>query len=266
MNGPRLVAAPHLVALSDRPPMRHGSLRCADARLVADPAAALIWPEQELVVVADLHLEKGSSFARRGSLLPPYDTPSTLGRLEAVLGRWRPRRVISLGDGFHDALGSGRLGPADRRSLRALVGAHDWLWVAGNHDPGAPEGLGGRFEEAVEISGLRFRHVPEDGPTGGEVAGHLHPSASVVVRGQRLVRRCFVADARRILLPAFGSYTGGLDVFDPAIASLFGDGFEASLLGDGRIHAFSNHRLRDATRRSSARPPRPFAGAPPARR
>ena len=223
--------------------MRRAWLRCDGALLIAEPAGALVWPEQSLVVVADLHLEKGSALARRGTLLPPYDTRSTLTRLETVLRCWRPRRVISLGDGFHDARASARLASEDRLRLADLIAAHDWLWITGNHDPTPPSELGGRIEAAVEIAGLLLRHVPDRCPGRAEVAGHLHPAASVTVRGRRLRRRCFVGDSRRLLLPAFGSYAGGLDVFDPAIAGLFEGGFRAALLGERCVHTVPHHRL-----------------------
>lgn len=216
--------------------MRQAWLECGPARLLADASGALVWPEQEAVIVADLHLEKGSSFARRGSLLPPYDTRSTLARLEAVLGRYRPRRVISLGDGFHDGGACLRLAAADRQRLRALVDAHDWLWIRGNHDPEPPLRLGGRSEATAEIGGVTFRHEPSPGPIESEIAGHLHPKASLTVRGRRVSRPCFVADGRRALLPAFGSYTGGLDVRAPAIARLFAQGCAIRLLGRGRVY------------------------------
>lgn len=223
--------------------MRPASLRCAGALLIADPAGALVWPEQSLVVVADLHLEKGSGLARRGTLLPPYDTRATLARLESVLLRWRPRRVISLGDGFHDARARSRLAAGDRRRLTELVAAHDWLWITGNHDPQPPSDLGGRSEEAIEIAGILLRHMPEPRPGRAEIAGHLHPAAGITVRGRRLRRRCFVGDDRRLLLPAFGSYAGGLDVFDPAISGLFENGFRAALLGERSVHAVPHQRL-----------------------
>ena len=223
--------------------MRRAWLRCDGALLIADPAGALVWPERSLLVVADLHLEKASALARRGTLLPPYDTRSTLARLETALRRWRPRRVISLGDGFHDGEGSVRLAPDDRARLERLIAAHDWLWLVGNHDPDPPQGLGGRVEAAVRIAGITLRHVPDRAPGGAEIAGHLHPCASVTVRGRRLHRRCFVGDERRLLLPAFGSYTGGLDVFDPAIAGLFDGGFRAALLGTRGVHPLPHHRL-----------------------
>lgn len=220
-------------------------LRCDGAALMADPSGALVWPEQALVVVADLHFEKGSSLARRGTLLPPYDTRATLTRLEQVLARWQPRRVISLGDGFHDPAASERLATSDRRRLAALTDACEWLWLAGNHDPGPPQGVGGRVEAAVEIDGVVFRHLPAGSSSGAEVAGHLHPKARVAARARSVSRPCFVGDGTRLLLPAFGSYTGGLDVLDPAIAGLFADGFNVGLLGDGKVHSVSHQRLRE---------------------
>jgi DNA ligase-associated metallophosphoesterase len=241
--------------------MRQAWLPLGDAVLVADLSGALVWPEQSMVVVADLHLEKGSALARRGLLLPPYDTRTTLTRLEAVLARWRPRRVVSLGDGFHDGAASTRLGAEDRLRLRRLVAACDWLWLAGNHDPAPPEGLGGRVEQALEIAGITLRHAPAPQPGAREIAGHLHPCAGVEVRGRQLSRRCFVDDGRRLLLPAFGSYTGGLDVLDPAIASLFADGFQATLLGEQGVHALPHHRLlRRAARDPRRRRPAAWSG------
>jgi uncharacterized protein len=228
--------------------MRQAWLRCAGAGMLADPSGALLWPEQALLVVADLHFEKGSSIARGGSLLPPYDTRATLACLEAALARLAPRTVISLGDGFHDPDACLRLPAEDRARLAALVARHDWIWLVGNHDPRPPAGVGGRSETELEVAGTTFRHIPAAAPDGLEIAGHLHPSARVTVRGRRLARPCFVCDGRRMILPAFGSYTGGLDVFDPAIASLFADGFEVALLGDGRVHPLPQARLDQSTR------------------
>jgi hypothetical protein len=228
--------------------MRQAWLRCAGAGLLADPSGALLWPEQALLVVADLHLEKGSSIARFGSLLPPYDTRATLACLEAALARLAPRTVISLGDGFHDGDASARLAAEDRARLAVLVARHDWIWLVGNHDPRPPAGLGGRSATAWKVAGTTFRHIPADEPDGPEIAGHLHPSARVTVRGRRLARPCFVCDDRRMVLPAFGAYTGGLDVFDPAISGLFAGGFEVALLGDGRVHPLPQARLDPSSR------------------
>ena len=218
-------------------------LRDHRIQLMADQSGALIWPDKKLLVIADLHLEKGSSFARRGSLIPPYDTRSTLNRLAKVLMRWAPDRVISLGDGFHDGEASRRLSEGDRARLKSVTSCYDWTWITGNHDPLPPDDVGGKVADVVEIDGLTFRHMPTEGEVAGEIAGHLHPKASVVARGRRVCRPCFIADARRVLLPAFGSYTGGLSVSDPAVGSLFPDDYRAYLLGRDRIHKVARHQI-----------------------
>jgi hypothetical protein len=182
------------------------------------------------MVVADLHFEKGSSFPG----LPPYDTAATLAALGGVLRRYRPRRVICLGDSFHDCGAAMRLDREDRDALAALVVVHDWLWVAGNHDP-APPALGGRVVSEIAIGGLCFRHEAVGAAEPGEVSGHYHPKAIWRARGWSVRGRCFVGDARRLILPAFGAYAGGLDVRDPAIARLFPDGCDVHLIARGRI-------------------------------
>jgi DNA ligase-associated metallophosphoesterase len=218
------------------------------AHLVADRSGALVWPERRLLVVADLHFEKGSSMAGRGSLIPPYDTRSTLARLAKVLLRWAPDRVISLGDGFHDGDASHRLAADDRARLRQLTSRHDWTWVAGNHDPLPPADVGGKVAASVEIGGLIFRHLPCLDGASGEIAGHLHPKASVSARGRRVSRPCFVADQHRVLLPAFGCYTGGLHVSDPAISSLFPGDYRAYLLGRDRVHKVARWQVEPTAR------------------
>lgn len=236
--------------------MTHHPLRLAGAVLLPDLSGALLWPEQATVVVADLHLEKGSAFARRGSLLPPYDTRATLDRLEAVLNRTSPRRVICLGDSVHDRDAADRMVPADTARIKALTAAYDWVWVSGNHDPqpaGSGDGSswaasswGGRVEAAVSIASLVFRHEAEPGATG-EVSGHFHPVAVVRTHSRRVRARCFAGDGRRLILPAFGAYTGGLNVLDPAVAGLLRADFHVHLIGTETIHLFPRARLsRDA--------------------
>ena len=219
------------------------SIQAQKTPFIADKAGALVWPEQRLVVVADLHFEKGSSLARRGAFVPPYDTRSTLSRLTKVLMRWSPDRVISLGDGFHDVEASRRLNHEDRTCLKQFTSRYEWIWITGNHDPTPPDDVGGQVTDAIEIGGLTFRHEPSQGLTSGEIAGHLHPKASVVARGRRVSRPCFVADEHRILLPAFGSYTGGLNLSDPAISSLFPDDYRAYLLGKDRVHKVARYQI-----------------------
>lgn len=214
------------------------------ARLVACSGGVLVWPEREVLVVADLHLEKGSSLARGGRYVPPYDTRATLARLAQALRLHRPRTVVSLGDGFHDPAASGRLQPEDAATLRAMTAAHSWYWVAGNHDPGPPAGLGGAGVPWLEIGNAVFRHEP-DGPLAeaAEIAGHLHPKAVVRRAGRRIARRCFATDGRRLILPAFGAYTGGLNVLDPALAGRLRRRFWAYLLGERRVHVIPGDRL-----------------------
>ncbi|MBI1206085.1 MAG: ligase-associated DNA damage response endonuclease PdeM [Azospirillum sp.] len=213
------------------------SLRVNGATVFADPSGALVWPECDLLVVADLHLEKGSGFAARGRLLPPYDTRATLDRLAAVLLRHRPRRVVCLGDSFHDGGAGERMADPDAERLAGLVRSHDWLWVTGNHDPAPPDRWGGRVEAAVTTGGLCFRHQAEPAAVG-EVSGHFHPIAVVRTRARRIRGRCFAGDGARLILPAFGAYTGGLSVLDPALRGLFGAGLAILLMARDRLHGF----------------------------
>ena len=210
----------------------------AGVALVADPAGALYWPDEKLLAVADLHLEKGSAFAARGVLLPPYDTATTLARLARLIERYAPRQVIALGDSFHDGGGPARMDDLSRVTLQALQRGRDWVWIAGNHDPDPANNIGGRFADVLTLGALTFRHEPSPRPNDGELAGHLHPMARVTRRGRAVSRRCFASDARRLVMPAFGAYAGGLNVRDRAIVSLFGAlSFTAHMLGTGRLYA-----------------------------
>ncbi len=214
-----------------------GLIRLNGAAVRLDGSGALHWPDEGLVVVADLHLEKGSSFAARGSFLPPYDTRTTLRNLEDLLRRLSPRRVVALGDSFHDRKAEGRLAPADQDRLRSLVASVDWLWVTGNHDPEPPRDLGGTPCDTVAVGPLVFRHEPSKRKSPGEVAGHLHPCAKVGARGRSLRRRAFVSDGQRCILPAFGAYTGGLNVLDAAYAGLFERArLIAWMIGETRVY------------------------------
>jgi len=234
---------PHPQHAQDEPHRCRGDavIHLNGVALVATPAGGVYWPEQGALIVADLHLEKGSSFAARGVLLPPYDTTATLARLAAAVTHFAPRLVIALGDSFHDRAGAQRLSPADLASLAALQRGREWMWIAGNHDPHAPRGIGGDFAAMLALDGLTFRHEPAP-HAAGEMAGHLHPVARLAVRGQALTRRCFASDAQRIVLPAFGAYAGGLDVRHRRFAELFAGGFTAHLLGERRLFALAVSR------------------------
>jgi len=208
---------------------------------VADASGALWHEAERTLVVADLHLEKGSSFARRGMFLPPYDTPATLASLAMTIGRFAPRRVVSLGDGFHDSEGAGRLSFDCRGALRNLQLGRDWVWVAGNHDPYAPAGLPGDHALSCHIGGAVARHEPRRGVLGaeGEIAGHLHPVANIAARAGGVRRRCFATDTRRCVLPAYGAYAGGLDLRDKAFVQLFDiSRLQAVVIGSSRVHVF----------------------------
>jgi DNA ligase-associated metallophosphoesterase len=215
----------------------------AEAELVADRAGALYWPDETVLVVSDLHLEKGSSYAARGMFLPPYDTAATLARLAHVLARYVPRAVIVLGNSFHDGEGPSRLADTDRAVLRALQRGRDWIWITGNHDPEPAAGIGGSFGGTLGLGPLTFRHEPQAGPADGEIAGHLHPVAHVLTRGRSVSRRCFACDGSRLVMPAFGACAGGLSVRDRAFAEVFGSlAFTAHVLGESRLYAVAASR------------------------
>ncbi len=214
------------------------------AALLFDRSGAMWWPDERMLVVADLHFEKGTSFAaRRGVLLPPYDTRETLARLETLCGFYDPKTVIALGDSFHDLGAAGRLGGDELSRIRALTAGREWYWIEGNHDPKPPENLGGWCVATLACGPLSFRHLPQPGSQPGEVAGHLHPAARVTVRGRGLRRRCFVTDGSRLILPSFGAYTGGLDVRDRAFAGLLAPSFHAWMIGQDRVYPVASRRL-----------------------
>lgn len=217
--------------------MTPAPIHLAGQRLMLDPSGALWWPERGLLAVSDLHLEKGSAFARRGMLLPPWDTKATLDRLTLLIRRWEPRIVVALGDSFHDAAGAARLAQTELARLCGMAAGRRVIWVQGNHDPEPHAGLPGDSVASFSIGPLVFRHQAEAG-AAGEISGHYHPKAAVPACGGRLSRSCFVADARRIMLPAFGAYAGGLDVSNAAIARLFPRGGRVFLLGRERLFSF----------------------------
>lgn len=216
----------------------------AGVQVVPDLSGAAWFPELDLLAVADLHFEKGTSFVRRGLHLPPYDTKVTLKNLEAALERYCPSKVIALGDSFHDGDGPARLDSEDVARLQRFTSDHEWIWIYGNHDPVTTEGismLGGQAREVFLLGELTFCHEP----TGalGEVAGHLHPGAAVRQRGRRLRRRCFATNGRSLVLPAFGAYTGSLNVCDVAFQPLFPDGFTAHMIGRDAVYPMALNRL-----------------------
>ena len=216
-----------------------------DTPLWLDLSGTVLEPATQTLIVADLHFEKASSIARTGQLLPPYDTRSTLRKLESVIAQFQPRRLIALGDSFHDLGAHGRMHADDFAHLLSLVHALDeWVWIAGNHDPEPPEGLGGVCVPKIVLRGLTLCHEPSENAVEGELAGHLHPCAKVRVRHRTFRRRCFAGDATRLILPAFGALTGGLNVCDEAFTRVFGRTPEVYLMGDKKLFSISPDKLR----------------------
>jgi uncharacterized protein len=197
-----------------------GEVVLAGLALKIDPLGALIYGDERMLIVADLHLEKGSSYAKRGVMLPPYDTATTLTRLAVLIARWSPRRVIALGDSFHDNSGPERMAGSDHAWLAALQAGRDWIWIAGNHDPNIPTDAGGERLPALDVGQLHLRHEPRAGAHSGEIAGHLHP----------------ITDGSRAVMPAFGAYAGGLNIHDEAFEPLFPRGRKrAHVLAENQV-------------------------------
>ncbi len=196
----------------------------AGTALAALTPGALWWPARRALVVADLHLEKASFFARFGQMLPPYDSTATLADLTALMTATATREVWCLGDSFHDAQGCERLPAADRAALRALTGATAWTWITGNHDAGGAlaDHCGGGVVDEIEVDGLLLRHEASRHEARPELSGHFHPKLRLTLRGRRIARRCFVASATKLILPAFGALTGGLDAGHPEIRRAIG--------------------------------------------
>ena len=209
-------------------------LRCSGALWLRD---------RGVLVAGDLHLEKGSAYAAKGSLLPPYDTAATLERLEHEIEALAPRVLVLLGDSFHDPRATARLMPGDARRIAALASGRTLVWAEGNHDrkgqESALDGLPGEVVDELVVGGLTFRHEPLAGPAPGEVSGHLHPAVLLVARGRGVRRRAFLTDGERLVLPAFGAYAGGLNVLDPAFHGLFRREPIAAALGSDRVRALA---------------------------
>jgi hypothetical protein len=211
---------------------------------VCDPSGALYLEDDRILVVSDLHFEKGSSFARRGMMLPPYDTATTLAALTRIISRYDPACVISLGDSFHDGQAAARLPLTYASELALLMAGREWIWITGNHDPEHPADLPGETFSELAFGKLVFRHEPSKRSHPGEIAGHLHPAAKVVRRGQAVQRRCFVSDQSRMIMPAFGAYAGGMNILGRAFHGLFdAQAIIAYMLGSQRIYAMTAKTL-----------------------
>jgi len=205
---------------------------------MALPQGALFWPSREALLVADLHLEKASWFARLGQMLPPYDSIATLSDLAALVASTGAREVWCLGDSFHDKYGCDRLPAQARDLLTGLTGATRWTWIAGNHDPGLTDHCGGAVVEEAEVDGLILRHEADPDDPRPELSGHFHPKLRITHRGRQVSRRCFVATATKLILPAFGALTGGLDAHHPEIVRAVGAGAQALVPVQDRLLRF----------------------------
>jgi uncharacterized protein len=215
----------------------------AGAEALLRASGALWLAAERLLVVADLHLEKGSAYAARGQLLPPYDTRETLARLTEEADRLRPHTILLLGDSFHDRGAEGRLDTDDVRALMSIAAATELVWIVGNHDADGPRTLPGQSVATWRAAGLSLVHEPAAAPRFGEVAGHLHPCARVKGRVGSVRRRCFITDGERLVMPAFGAFAGGLNVRDAAFSGLFRRPPLAVALGDRRAHAVGWRQL-----------------------
>ncbi len=214
--------------------------------LVADASGALYWPAERTLIVADLHLEKGSSFAERGIMLPPYDTRQTLQRLAEAIDRFDPRCVIALGDSLHDKNAAERIDATNLEMLSILQEDRQWVWISGNHDPAIAPKFGGHVADQLVVGGIKLTHVPSQGRMTPEIAGHMHPAAKLSIYGHIIRRPCFVGNGRRLLLPAFGTFTGGLNVLHTAFTPLLGsDGMSVWMLGQEGLYPVATRYLCD---------------------
>ncbi|MBU2583654.1 MAG: ligase-associated DNA damage response endonuclease PdeM [Alphaproteobacteria bacterium] len=212
---------------------------------IADVSGALYWPSEKALIVTDLHLEKGSSFAAKGQLLPPYDTRETLIQLAKVIDRFGAKTVIALGDSFHDRDAAERMPEPERERLRIMQEACEWIWVTGNHDPEIADRMGGYVVGDIKVEGITLRHEPRGAWTTHEIAGHLHPAAKIVREGYALRRPCFIGNGLRLVMPAFGAYAGGLNVLDEAFEPLFGrEGFAVWMLGQEGLYPIATRMLK----------------------
>jgi DNA ligase-associated metallophosphoesterase len=206
--------------------------------LMALPQGALYWPSRRALLVADLHLEKGSWFARLGQMLPPYDSIATLSDLTALAARTSAEEIWCLGDSFHDRHGCDRLPERAREMLVALTSSTRWTWITGNHDPAFADPCGGAILDEAEVDGLLLRHEANPSETRPELSGHFHPKLRISLRGRKVSRRCFVATDRKLILPAFGSLTGGLDASHPEIVRAVGPDAQALVPVSDRLLRF----------------------------
>jgi DNA ligase-associated metallophosphoesterase len=213
-------------------------LSFADQQFLASPDGALVWPAQNAMLVADLHLEKASWFARLGQMLPPYDSQATLSALERDIDRAGITRLYCLGDSFHDRFGCDRLPATARELLASLTSRLDWVWIVGNHDAGFIDHIGGRLADEAHVAGMTLRHEAVRDDPAPEISGHYHPKLRLHLKGRNVSRRCYIASETKLILPAYGALTGGLDAHHPEIMKKVGPGASALVPVTDRLLRF----------------------------
>ncbi|MDZ7824124.1 MAG: ligase-associated DNA damage response endonuclease PdeM [Ahrensia sp.] len=229
---------PALKSISDTHSGKAFALRFGGQNMLLDPAGVLFLQDFNALIVSDMHLEKGSSFARRGQFLPPYDTAATLDRLGALIEKYAPDIIISLGDSFHDDQGSHRLADSAINQINELAKNRRFIWVTGNHDPSPPEHLPGECANELSLAGIVLRHIANPQEKAAEISGHYHPCATISVRSKNVRRPCFACDGQRLIMPAFGVMTGGLNLADRAYHGLFNrSALRAYMQGRDQIYA-----------------------------
>ena len=211
-------------------------------KLCAHDSGALYIPSNETLVVSDLHLGKGEFFARSGQFLPPYDTADTLARLLDVIKTYAPMRLIALGDSFHDKTARNQL--ADNTTLGEMIDrVPEWIWVAGNHDPGQTMAMAGAWVDEMLLDRMVFRHQAIERPRALEISGHFHPKAGLRLRGRKISGKCFIHDHHRLIMPAFGAFTGGLNINDPVFNDLMVEPFVVKMITRAGLTTLSSARM-----------------------
>lgn len=230
---------------SSKTTLRSLSTELNGVEIVCDYRGVLYLPKTSTLIVSDLHLEKGAAFARRGMLHPPYDTSQTLDKLKQSLDHYAPQTVISLGDSFHDQLGSELLPDVARGQIKHMQTGRNWVWISGNHDPKPHTSIEGDCCEEITCETLQLRHEPSDHDAIGEISGHLHPAAVITRRGKSVRRACFATDGKRLIMPSFGATTGGLSLKHKAFKGLFDTKkLFAHVLGKEQIYPISWSKMR----------------------
>ena len=210
------------------------SIKFAGHEFRPHPCGSLYWPAEDILIISDLHLEKGSSFVKRGLFLPPYDTTETLEKLQAICEKVQPRTLLFLGDVFHDHKALERMQETDRRILESLISHYKMVWIEGNHDPAtAPQGID--VLQDFKIQNIIFRHIAGE-DEGFEMSGHYHPCIKFSHKGQKVRRPCFLVSERKLIMPSFGAFTGGLDIHEEALQSVIGPTFKAYAMGHKNVH------------------------------